>query len=44
VTLTSTGRVPALDLGVSGTLKPELLVGAEGAEAIAKARADVLGV
>jgi transcription termination factor Rho len=43
VTLTSTGRLPALDLVASGTVKPELLVGEEGAEAIAKARADVLG-
>ena len=42
VDLTSTGRLPALDLVASGTLKPELLVGDEGAEAIAKARADVL--
>jgi transcription termination factor Rho len=43
VTLTSTGRLPALDLVASGTVKPELLVGEEGAEAIAKARADLLG-
>jgi transcription termination factor Rho len=33
------GRLPALDLVSSGTLKPELLVGEDGAEAIAKARA-----
>jgi transcription termination factor Rho len=43
VTLTSTGRLPALDLVASGTVKPELLVGEQGAEAIAKARADLLG-
>jgi len=39
VALTSTGRQPALDLVNSGTLKPELLVGEDGAEAITKARA-----
>jgi transcription termination factor Rho len=33
------GRLPALDLVSSGTLKPELLVGEEGAEAITRARA-----
>jgi transcription termination factor Rho len=38
--LTSTGRFPALDLVASGTLRPELLVGEAGADAIAKARAD----
>ncbi len=37
--LTSTGQQPILDLASSGTLKPELLVGEDGAEAIAKARA-----
>jgi transcription termination factor Rho len=37
--LTSTGRQPILDLIASGTLKPELLVGEDGAEAITKARA-----
>jgi transcription termination factor Rho len=37
--LTSTGRQPLLDLVNSGTLKPELLVGEDGAEAITKARA-----
>jgi len=37
--LTCTGRQPILDLAGSGTLKPELLVGEEGAEAITKARA-----
>ena len=36
--LTSTGRQPILDLINSGTLKPELLVGEDGAEAITKAR------
>ena len=39
VALTSTGRQPILDLVASGTLKPELLVGDDGAEAITKARA-----
>jgi transcription termination factor Rho len=38
-TLTSTGAQPILDLANSGTLKPELLVGEDGAEAITKARA-----
>jgi transcription termination factor Rho len=37
--LASIGRQPMLDLIASGTLKPELLVGEDGAEAIAKARA-----
>jgi len=37
--LTSTGRQPILNLIQSGTLKPELLVGEDGAQAIAKARA-----
>jgi transcription termination factor Rho len=41
-TLTSTGRLPALDLVVSGTLRPELLVGEAGADAIAQARAQAL--
>ncbi len=36
--LTSTGRQPILDLAASGTLRPELLVGEDGAEAITKAR------
>jgi transcription termination factor Rho len=39
VGLTSTGRQPILDLLNSSTLKPELLVGADGARAIAQARA-----
>ena len=37
--LTSTGREPILDLVSSGTLKLELLVGEDGAEAVRKARA-----
>jgi transcription termination factor Rho len=37
--LTAAGRFPALDLAASGTLRPELLVGEAGAEAIAQARA-----
>jgi transcription termination factor Rho len=41
-TLTSTGRQPILDLLGSGTLRAELLVGADGAEAISKARAAAL--
>jgi transcription termination factor Rho len=39
VALTSTGRQPILDLASSGTLKPELLVGDDGAKAIMQARA-----
>jgi transcription termination factor Rho len=39
VALTSTGRQPILDLLNSSTLKPELLVGPDGAHAIAQARA-----
>ncbi|HEY5287037.1 MAG TPA: Rho termination factor N-terminal domain-containing protein [Solirubrobacteraceae bacterium] len=35
----NTGKLPALDLVSSGTLKAELLVGEEGAEAITRARA-----
>jgi transcription termination factor Rho len=42
VALTSTGRQPILNLIDSGTLKPELLVGQDGAEAITKARAATL--
>jgi transcription termination factor Rho len=41
--LTAMGRFPALDLASSGTMRPELLVGEAGAEAIAKARADTVG-
>jgi transcription termination factor Rho len=40
--LTSTGRFPAVDLVASGTLRPELLVGDAGADAIAQARAAAL--
>jgi transcription termination factor Rho len=40
--LTSTGRRPILDLLGSGTLKPELLVGEDGARAIAQARLTAL--
>jgi transcription termination factor Rho len=42
-TLTRTGRFPALDLVNSGSLRPELLVGDAGADAIAQARAQALG-
>jgi transcription termination factor Rho len=42
VALTSTGRQPILDLLNSGTLKPELLVGEDGARAITQARATAL--
>jgi transcription termination factor Rho len=38
--LTSMRRFPALDLAACGTLRPELLVGEAGAEAIATARAE----
>ena len=41
-TLASTGREPILDLLASGTLRGELLVGEDGASAIAKARAAAL--
>jgi transcription termination factor Rho len=40
--LTDSG-LPILDLAGSGTLKPELLVGEDGARAIAKARAEARG-
>jgi transcription termination factor Rho len=39
----STGRFPAIDLVASGTIRPELLVGESGAEAIARARSEALG-
>jgi transcription termination factor Rho len=39
-TRTAARNFPALDLAASGTLRPELLVGEAGAEAIAAARAD----
>ncbi|HEV7529849.1 MAG TPA: Rho termination factor N-terminal domain-containing protein [Solirubrobacteraceae bacterium] len=42
VGLTSTGRQPIIDLAASGTLKPELLVGDDGAQAITQARASAL--
>ncbi len=42
VALTSTGRLPALDLVNSGTLRAELLVGEEEAQAIVRARAQAL--
>ena len=41
--LAGTRRFPALDLAASGTLRPELLVGEAGAEAIAKARRELAG-
>jgi transcription termination factor Rho len=40
--LAGAGRFPALDLLASGTLRPELLVGDAGAEAIAKTRSEVM--
>jgi transcription termination factor Rho len=40
--LTLSGREPIIDLMASGTLRPELLVGEDGAKAIAKARATAL--
>jgi transcription termination factor Rho len=42
VALTSTGRQPILDLLGSGTLRADLLVGEDGAQAIAQARATAL--
>jgi transcription termination factor Rho len=41
--LTATARFPALDLAASATLRPELLVGEEGARAIAEARTGAMG-
>jgi transcription termination factor Rho len=41
--LTAARRFPALDLTASGTIRPELLVGEAGVDAIARARADALG-
>jgi transcription termination factor Rho len=41
--LAGSGRIPALDLPASGTVKPELLVGDAGATAIAEARAAAIG-
>ena len=43
-TLTALGRFPSLDVAASGTLRPELLVGDEGAAAIAKARTETSGL
>ncbi len=40
--LTAMRRFPALDLANSGTMRPELLVGDAGAEAIAQARVETL--
>ncbi len=40
--LASLGRFPALDLSASGVVRPELLVGEAGAEAIAKTRLEQL--
>jgi transcription termination factor Rho len=40
--LSSLGRYPALDLAASGVLRPELLVGEAGAEAIARTRLEQL--
>jgi transcription termination factor Rho len=40
--LASTRRFPALDLIASGTIRPELLVGDAGAEAIARARIEAV--
>jgi len=40
--LAGSGRFPALDLVRSGTLRPELLVGEEGAQAIARARQEAV--
>ncbi|HVR05025.1 MAG TPA: Rho termination factor N-terminal domain-containing protein [Solirubrobacteraceae bacterium] len=40
--LASTGHFPALDLAASGTIRPELLVGEDGAAAITRARANAL--
>jgi transcription termination factor Rho len=40
--LTAAGRLPALDVTASGTLRPERLVGDDGAEAIAKARGEAV--
>jgi transcription termination factor Rho len=42
-TLTATGRIPALDLSASATLRAELLVGDKGSEAIAEARSTAIG-
>jgi transcription termination factor Rho len=41
--LAASGRIPALDLPASGTVRPELLVGEAGATAIGEARAAAIG-
>lgn len=41
--LTAAGRIPALDLAASATIRAELLVGEKGAEAIAEARSIAIG-
>jgi transcription termination factor Rho len=41
--LTAAGRIPALDLAASATIRAELLVGEKGAEAIAEARSVAIG-
>jgi transcription termination factor Rho len=41
--LASARRFPAIDVATSGTMRPELLVGEAGAEAIARARSEVYG-
>ncbi len=43
VGLAGVGRFPALDLAASGTVRPELLVGQEGADAIVSARRAAAG-
>jgi transcription termination factor Rho len=43
VSLAGAGRFPAVDLAASWTMRPELLVGEAGAEAIARARAEAIG-
>jgi len=40
--LATPGRFPALDLIASGTIRPDLLVGDAGAEAIARARMEAV--
>jgi transcription termination factor Rho len=42
--LAGTQRFPAVDLRRSGVVRPEMLVGDAGAEAIAKARAEAFGI
>ena len=41
--LAAARRFPAIDLAESGTIRPELLVGEEGVEAIGRARSETLG-